>query len=183
MNSSSATLVLAAHLAVLSSISSGGFPTVLPDVHDFAVAKGWVTDQEFANFFAVSQVTPGPNMILMMSFAGLKVGRIPAAIAAALATFAPPCAMYSLVPVMGPFPRPAVAAHCAAWPCSTDRRARHCRRLCYGSFRRHRVAEWSDHRCRSGTDARHAAQSALDPDRRRSIGRVGTSVTASSMKT
>ena len=63
MNSSSATLVLAAHLAVLSSISFGGFPTVLPDVHDFAVAKGWVTDQEFANFFAVSQVTPGPNMI------------------------------------------------------------------------------------------------------------------------
>jgi chromate transport protein ChrA len=45
-----ATLVLAAHPAVLSSISFGGFPTVLPDVHDFAVAKGWVTDQEFANF-------------------------------------------------------------------------------------------------------------------------------------
>jgi chromate transporter len=96
MNSSSATLILAAHLAVLSSISFGGFPTVLPDVHDFAVAKGWVTDQEFANFFAVSQVTPGPNMILMMSFVGLKVGGIPAAIAAALATFVPPCAMYYL---------------------------------------------------------------------------------------
>jgi chromate transporter len=91
-----ATLVLAAHPAVLSSISFGGFPTVLPDVHDFAIAKGWVTDQEFANFFAVSQVTPGPNMILMTSFVGLKVGGIPAAIAAALATFVPPCAMYYL---------------------------------------------------------------------------------------
>ncbi len=68
MNSFSASLVLAAHLAVLSSISFGGFPTVLPDVHHLAIAKGWVTDQEFANFFAVSQVTPGPNMILMMSF-------------------------------------------------------------------------------------------------------------------
>ena len=77
INSSSATLVLAAHLAVLSSISFGGFPTVLPDVHDFAVAKGWVTDHEFANLFAVSQVMPGPNMILMMSFLGLKVGGIP----------------------------------------------------------------------------------------------------------
>jgi len=96
MNSSSATLVLAAHLAVLSSISFGGFPTVLPDVHDLAVAKGWVTDQEFANFFAVSQVMPGPNMILMMSFLGLKVGGIPGAIASALATFGPPCAMYYL---------------------------------------------------------------------------------------
>jgi len=96
MNSSSATLVLAAHLAVLSSISFGGFPTVLPNVHDLAVAKGWMTDQEFANFFAVSQVTPGPNMILMMSFLGLKVGGISGATASALATFGPPCAIYYL---------------------------------------------------------------------------------------
>jgi chromate transporter len=94
MNSSSASLVLAAHLAVLSSISFGGFPTVLPDVHNVAVANGWVTDQEFANFFAVSQVMPGPNMILMMSFLGLKVGGIPGAVASALATFGPPCLMY-----------------------------------------------------------------------------------------
>ena len=96
MNSSPASLVLAAHLAVLSSISFGGFPTVLPDVHNFVVANGWVTDREFANFFAVSQVVPGPNMILMMSFIGLKVGGIAGAIASALATFGPPCAMYYL---------------------------------------------------------------------------------------
>jgi chromate transporter len=94
MNSSPASLVFAAHLAVLSSISFGGFPTVLPDVHNFVVASGWVTDREFANFFAVSQVVPGPNMILMMSLIGLKVGGIAGAIAAALATFGPPCAMY-----------------------------------------------------------------------------------------
>jgi chromate transporter len=94
MNSSPASLVLAAHLAVLSSISFGGFPTVLPDVHNFVVASGWVTDREFANFFAVSQVVPGPNMILMMSLIGLKVGGIAGAIASALATFGPPCAMY-----------------------------------------------------------------------------------------
>jgi len=96
MNNSSASLILAAHLAVLSSLSFGGFPTVLPDVHDFTVARGWVTDQEFANFFAVSQIMPGPNMILMMSFIGLKVGGIAGAAASALATFGPPCAMYYL---------------------------------------------------------------------------------------
>jgi chromate transporter len=94
MNSSQASLALAAHLAVLSSISFGGFPTVLPDVHNFVVMNGWVTDREFANFFAVSQVVPGPNMILMMSLIGLKVGGIAGAIAGALATFGPPCAMY-----------------------------------------------------------------------------------------
>jgi chromate transporter len=94
MNSSQASLVLAGHLAVLSSISFGGFPTVLPDVHNFVAANGWVTDREFANLFAVSQVVPGPNMILMMSLIGLKVGGVPGAIASALATFGPPCAMY-----------------------------------------------------------------------------------------
>jgi chromate transporter len=94
VNSPSASLALAAHLALLSSISFGGFPSVLPDVHNFVAANGWVTDREFANFFAISQVMPGPNMILMMSFIGLKIGGIPGAIASALATFGPPCLMY-----------------------------------------------------------------------------------------
>lgn len=94
MNVSSPTAILAAHLAVLSAISFGGFPTVLPNVYEFAAANGWLTDREFANLFAVSQVMPGPNMILMMSFIGLKIGGIAGAIASALATFGPPCAMY-----------------------------------------------------------------------------------------
>ena len=86
--------LLAVHLAVLSSISFGGFPTVLPDVHDFVTGNGWLTDREFADVFAVSQVVPGPNLILMMSFIGLKVGGIAGAITSAFATFGPPCAMY-----------------------------------------------------------------------------------------
>jgi chromate transporter len=96
MNSPVASLTLAGHLALLSSISFGGFPTVLPDVHNFVAANGWVTDREFANIFAISQVIPGPNMILMMSLIGLKVGGVPGAIASAVATFGPPCAMYYL---------------------------------------------------------------------------------------
>jgi chromate transporter len=94
VSASPALVVLAAHLAVLSSISFGGFPTVLPDVHDLVAANGWVSDREFAEYFAISQVVPGPNMILMMSFIGLKVGGVPGAVACALATFGPPCAMY-----------------------------------------------------------------------------------------
>ncbi len=94
MNGRSASIALAAHLALLSSISFGGFPTVLPDVHNFVTANGWVTDREFSDFFAISQVVPGPNMILMMSFVGLEVGGMPGAILSALATFGPPCLMY-----------------------------------------------------------------------------------------
>jgi len=94
MKSPSASVALAAHLVLLSSISFGGFPSVLPDVRNLVMANGWVTDREFADFFAISQVVPGPNMILMMSFVGLKVGGIPGAIVNAFATFGPPCLMY-----------------------------------------------------------------------------------------
>jgi chromate transporter len=95
MNSPSDPIALTAHLALLSSISFGGFPTVLPDVRNFVVAThGWMTNQEFANFFAMAQAIPGPNMILMMSFVGWKVWGIPGAVASAFATFGPPCAIY-----------------------------------------------------------------------------------------
>jgi chromate transporter len=86
---------LSGHLALLSSISFGGIPSVLPDIRNFVVvAHGWLTNQEFANCFAVAQAIPGPNMILMMSYIGWKVAGFPGAIASAFATFGPPCTMY-----------------------------------------------------------------------------------------
>src|SRR5262249_24898206 len=54
----------------------------------------WMTDQDFANIFAMAQSIPGPNMILMMSFVGWKVWGFPGAVASALATFGPPCTIY-----------------------------------------------------------------------------------------
>ena len=95
MTPGGALAALAAHLALVSSISFGGFPTVLPDIHNFVVAThGWMTDQDFADIFAMAQAIPGPNMILMMGLIGWKVWGFPGAIAAATATFAPPCAIY-----------------------------------------------------------------------------------------
>lgn len=95
MNIPSALIALTVHLALVSSISFGGFPTVLPDVRNFVVANhGWMTDQDFTNFFALAQAVPGPNMIVMMGFVGWKVFGIPGAIASSLATFGPPCAIY-----------------------------------------------------------------------------------------
>jgi chromate transporter len=54
-----------------------------------------MTNQEFANIFAMTQSIPGPNMILMMSFVGWKVWGFPGAVTSAFATFGPPCTMYS----------------------------------------------------------------------------------------
>jgi chromate transporter len=90
-----APAALTARLALLSSISFGGIPSVLPDIRQFVVvAHPWLTDQDFANCFAVVQAIPGPNMILMMSLIGWKVWGVPGAVASGLATFGPPCAMY-----------------------------------------------------------------------------------------
>jgi chromate transporter len=82
-------------LALMSSISFGGIPSVLPDIHDFVVtANGWLTDRDFSNFFALAQTIPGPNMIMMMGLVGWKVAGIPGAMAGASATAIPPCTMY-----------------------------------------------------------------------------------------
>jgi chromate transporter len=95
MTGPSAPFALTAHLALVSSISFGGFPTVLPDVRNFVVGThAWMTNQEFANLFAVAQSVPGPSMVLMMSLVGWKVWGFPGAVASAFATFGPPCTMY-----------------------------------------------------------------------------------------
>jgi chromate transporter len=94
MNPTGAPISFVAHVALLALISFGGVPGVLPDLRNFVVAtNGWLTDQEFANCFAIVQAIPGPNMILMMSFIGWKIGGLPVAIASALVTFGPPCAV------------------------------------------------------------------------------------------
>ena len=75
---SAPVVVLVAHIALLSLISFGGVPGVLPDLRDFVViTHGWISNQDFANCFAIVQALPGPNMILLMGFVGWKVGGLP----------------------------------------------------------------------------------------------------------
>ena len=95
MKPAAGLLAMTFHLAIVSSISFGGFPTVLPDVRAFVVTtRGWITDQDFTNIFAMAQAMPGPNMILMMGLIGWKIWGLTGALAASTATFAPPCAIY-----------------------------------------------------------------------------------------
>jgi chromate transporter len=97
MNGIATPITLALRLALLSSISFGGFASVLPDVcHFVVVTHEWMTERDFTNFFALAQAIPGPNMILMMSFIGWRVWGIPGAIASAVATLGPPCVLYFL---------------------------------------------------------------------------------------
>jgi hypothetical protein len=146
MTAPSAPLALTVHLALLSSISFGGFPTVLPDVRNFVVGThSWMTDQDFADIFAMAQSIPGPNMILMMSFVGWKVWGFPGVVASTFATFGPPLHdLLRLLPAMGPVPRRAMLADRAFRPGSD--------RYGIGDRERHGHGERSGHklagRCR-----------------------------------
>src|ERR1700719_2811516 len=92
MSSLPAPVAFAAQIAPLSLISFGGIPSVLPGIHNLVVVtKGWVTDREFADFYAIAQAMPGLSMILMMSLIGWKVGGLTGALASAVATFGPSC--------------------------------------------------------------------------------------------
>jgi chromate transporter len=91
---STAAIILVGHIALLSVISFGGVPGVLPDLRNFVVvAHGWMSDQDFANCFGLVQALPGPNMILLMGLIGWKVAGLPAAIAGAFASFVPSCVL------------------------------------------------------------------------------------------
>jgi len=59
-------LTLAANFALMSLFAVDGANAALPEMHRLAVeVMGWMTDQQFANMYAIAQVTPGPNVILV----------------------------------------------------------------------------------------------------------------------
>ena len=72
---------LASTFAILSLVSIGGANATLPEIHRQVVSVlGWMDDSTFANLFAISQVAPGPNILVvslvgwhMAGFAGLAV--------------------------------------------------------------------------------------------------------------
>ncbi len=58
----------------LSLMSIGGGNTVLPEMHLKAVRDyHWMTDNQFADIFAISQAAPGPS-ILIVTLVGYKAG-------------------------------------------------------------------------------------------------------------
>ena len=66
-------LELTLYFMLLSLISVGGMPSVLPELQRYVVdVKSWVTPEEFIQIFAVGQAAPGPN-ILIASLVGWKV--------------------------------------------------------------------------------------------------------------
>jgi len=75
--------------ALLSLVSFGGMPAVMPELQRVSVdVKGWTAPPEFVQLFAVAQAAPGPN-VLIASLIGWKAAGLAGAVIALLAFCAP----------------------------------------------------------------------------------------------
>ena len=73
----------------LSFFAIGGVNALLPEMHRQVVdVHGWMTNERFADLFAIAQASPGPNLIIV-SLIGWEVGRVPGALVATLALLGP----------------------------------------------------------------------------------------------
>jgi chromate transporter len=86
-------LQLAFYFALLSLVSVGGIPSVMPEMQRLVVeVQGWMSAAEFTQVFAVAQAAPGPN-VLVTALVGWKVAGIPGGLVALGAFCAPAAAL------------------------------------------------------------------------------------------
>jgi len=91
LESALATLVL--NLALLSFITVGGLPSIIPELHRLIVENnGWLTGQQFTDLFAISQAAPGPNM-LFVTLVGWQMAGWSGALLATAAMVGPTCVL------------------------------------------------------------------------------------------
>jgi chromate transporter len=74
---------------LMSLFAVGGANAAIPEMHRVAVeVRHWMTDQQFADVFAISQMSPGPN-VLIVTVIGYSVAGVGGALAATLAMCVP----------------------------------------------------------------------------------------------
>jgi chromate transporter len=84
-------LVLAGYFATMSLFAIGGANAALPEMHRLAVdVMQWMSDRQFANMYAIAQVTPGPNVIVV-TLIGYHVAGVIGALVATVAMCGPTC--------------------------------------------------------------------------------------------
>jgi chromate transporter len=74
---------------LMSLFAVGGANSAIPEMHRVAVdVHHWMTDKQFADVYAISQLSPGPN-VLIVTLIGYSVAGIAGALAATLAMCGP----------------------------------------------------------------------------------------------
>lgn len=91
MKATDPLLALALNFALLSLFAVGGANAAIPEMHRLAVeVERWMSDQQFADLFAIAQVTPGPNVIIA-TLIGYQVAGLAGAAVATVAICGPTC--------------------------------------------------------------------------------------------
>jgi chromate transporter len=89
MSDESPIRALISTFGLMSLFAVGGAAAAVPEMHRIAVdVHHWMTDKQFADAFAISQLSPGPN-VLIVTLIGYAVAGIPGALAATLAMCLP----------------------------------------------------------------------------------------------
>ena len=84
-------LTLAGYFALMSLFAIGGANSAVPEMQRVAVeVERWMTDRQFIDIFAIAQVTPGPNVIIV-TLIGYHVAGLLGALVATLAMCGPTC--------------------------------------------------------------------------------------------
>jgi chromate transporter len=82
-------LTLAWTFGLMSLFAVGGANSAIPEMHRVAVdVQHWMTDQQFADVFAISQMSPGPN-VLIVTLIGYSVAGIAGALVATISMCVP----------------------------------------------------------------------------------------------
>jgi chromate transporter len=77
--------------SLLSVLAIGGGTAVLPEMKAMVVEQQqWMSDAQFRDIYAIGQLAPGPNMLMVIAI-GNKVAGFPGALVAFLAFFLPAC--------------------------------------------------------------------------------------------
>ncbi|MFN8612142.1 MAG: chromate transporter [Vulcanimicrobiota bacterium] len=75
--------------AGLSLLALGGGSAIIPELQRQAVLEqGWLGDREFVDFYALTQVTPGPSM-MVVALVGFRAAGVGGALAAVVGMFGP----------------------------------------------------------------------------------------------
>lgn len=74
---------------LMSLFAVGGANAAIPEMHRIAVdVQHWLTDQQFADVYAIAQLSPGPN-VLIVTLIGYAVAGVAGALAATLSMCVP----------------------------------------------------------------------------------------------
>jgi chromate transporter len=90
-------LTLFGYFALLSLFAVGGANAAIPEMHRIAVdVMHWMNDRQFADSYAIAQVSPGPNVIIV-TLIGYHVAGLAGAGVATVAMCGPTCVLAYVV--------------------------------------------------------------------------------------